>query len=56
MDFFFFWCESYDDCLTNLTTVLKMNENSNLILELGEVPLYGQNKVCSWAIRFQGKV
>ena len=41
MDDFFVYGKSFDDCLSNLERVLQRCEQTNLFLELGEVPLYG---------------
>ena len=41
MDDFFIYGTSFDDCLSNLERVLQRCAETNLVLELGEVPLYG---------------
>ena len=41
MEHFSVYITSFDDCLSNLDRVLQRCEQTNLALELGEVPLYG---------------
>ena len=40
MDEFSVYGKSFDDCLSNLDRVLQRCEQTNLVLNLGEVPLY----------------
>ena len=41
MDDFSIYGSTFDDCLSNLERVLQRCAETNLVLELGEVPLYG---------------
>ena len=41
MDDFYVFGDSFDLCLANLDRVLKRCEETNLVLNLGKMPLYG---------------
>ena len=41
MDAFYVYGTSFDDCLINLDRFLQRCEETNLVLKLGEVSLYG---------------
>lgn len=48
MDDFTVFGDSYDECLENLANVLKRCEDTNLVLNLREMTLYGERRDSAW--------
>jgi hypothetical protein len=46
MDDFSVFGSSFEECLHHLTLVLIRCKEKNLVLNLGEMPLYGQTRDC----------